>query len=209
MSKEIKSIKFKQVRIIETEPNAKISDHGKFFAVQKEGSEIPDYWVGKEYVDSIKYKTPKILKRADGSVISEPEEGTTVVLITEPEHFEDKYRIQLLTFYKEHKLLLKYGYVFLKEDEHLAEKKAKMLTKQLEIQYEIDRLNAEEGWVADWSDLNQAKTYFLYNLENQKIATYWNNVWRSDKDYMSEKTANTILEKYSQDELKQYLGIII
>jgi hypothetical protein len=203
MSKEIKSIKFKQVRIIETEPNAKISDHGKFFAVQKEGSEIPDYWVGKEYVDSIKYKTPKILKRADGSVISEPEEGTTVVLITEPEHFEDKYRIQLLTFYKEHKLLLKYGYVFLKEDEHLAEKKAKMLTKQLEIQYEIDRLNAEEG-----ENFGQI-FYFRLSKNKEIVEVESTNENALNVLLFSNRTAETILAKYSQEELKQYLGIII
>ena len=206
MSKEIKSIKFKQVRIIETEPNAKISDHGKFFAVQKEGSEIPDYWVGKEYVDSIKYKTPKILKRADGSVISEPEEGTTVVLITEPEHFEDKYRIQLLTFYKEHKLLLKYGYVFLKEDEHLAEKKANMLTKQLEIQFEIDRLNAENGE----NIVEDREFAFKINEYTGEVKPYqFCDITIPEKWKMRYDTAKAILAKYSQDELKQYLEIII
>jgi len=206
MSKEIKSIKFKQVRIIETEPNAKISDHGKFFAVQKEGSEIPDYWVGKEYVDSIKYKTPKLLKRADGSLISEPKEGTKVIGIF---HCKGGLETYTDTFTKIMLTALRLGNTYLPEDRELAEKKAKMLTKQLEITVEIDRLNAEQQFIIDKNDYSKYQYYL--NTDESGTVTYFAYHPKTPKNtqLLSAETTKTILAKYSQDELKQYLGIII
>lgn len=204
MSKEIKSIKFKQVRIIETEPNAKISDHGKFFAVQEEGSEIPDYWVGKEYVDSIEYKTPKILKRADGSLIWNYQNIKERTIVIGWQDYEYTTYCQVAT-----KETCDLGYVFLyPEDDHLAEKKAEMLTKKREIKFEIDRLNAEEGWVANFEDNEDEDICFFYLDEGGTIEIGTENN-QCDLQYMPRQTAETILDKYSQDELKQYLGIII
>jgi hypothetical protein len=150
----------------------------------------------------IEYEPPKILKRPDGSVISglEVEEGNDLWFIAQyNDCFLEKEGWHSNSPYC--KTALAQGKVFQIKDKHLAEKKVEMLSKQLEIQYEIDRLNAEEakktgqvwslaiGWVGE--------------IEKCAIPYY------SGETRMSEETAETILAKYSQDELKQYLGIII
>jgi len=151
----------------------------------------------------IEYEKPKLLKRPDGSLISEPERSTEI------------YRINPYNFKVYYDKFIpnddgtKLGYNFLKEDGQKAEKKAQMLSKQLEIKNEIDRLNAEEGWVANWKSQNQSKSYLSHDhtypdgLVNDRAR----HSIQQDNQYMSAKTASTILAKYSQDELKQYLGI--
>jgi hypothetical protein len=166
----------------------------------------------KYYPDffEIEYEKPTLLKRPDGSLISEPEDGADIVRIA---YIDNNIVVEKTTYKKEADLSsLKFGLVFLPEDTYLAEKKAKMLTKQLEIQYEIDILNAEEGWVADWGT-GQDKFHFKVICRN--IETGWEEVIYTNESeeegytVMSKVTAQTILAKYSQDELKQYLGIII
>jgi len=157
---------------------------------------------------NVEYEKPTILKRPDGSVISEPHNKNVWRIARH--RGEENYSIRLYGNYDNSlELELKTGLIYLAGDTDLAEKKANMLTKQFEIQFEIDRLNAEEGWVEDWEDQDQIKKYFLYDLDAKKIAAYTFTVCLSDRVYMSEETAETILAKYSQDELKQYLGIII
>lgn len=206
---KIKSIQFKQVKIIETEPNAKITDHGNFFAVQKEGSEIPDYWVGKEYIEGIEYES-KILKRPDGSVISGLEEGEKVWILKTGflnEDGDEEYFSSLESYRSlEHKIYLKKGYIFEKKDTDLAEKKAQMLNKKLEIQFEIDRLNAEQGWVANWWTVQDK---YILESESDDIHTKVVIAKNVGQTPMSPTTAKTILAKYSQEELQQYLGKII
>lgn len=152
----------------------------------------------------ITYEKPQILKRPDGSLISEP--GNEYILSVRDGDVRGAYHI----YNSVHdRVDLQRGYLFLESDKALAFLKAKMLTKRLEIQYEIDRLNAEEGWVAKWRDDGSSADdnwYLLFkNNEIQKSTEYC----RCNLQYMSQKTAETILAKYSQDELKQYLEIII
>jgi hypothetical protein len=106
---------------------------------------------------------------------------------------------------------LLHGLIFLTEDKHLAEKKAKMISKQLEIEYEIDKLNAEQGWVVDWKNINQNKLslYFNHDSLKDKVSRSISCVSQCQEKYMSQKTLEKILNKYSKNELKQYLGIII
>ena len=152
----------------------------------------------------IEYESePKFLKRPDGSLISEPEEDEKVIIIGEEfEGFEDHYSA-------DYEINLRLGRVFLLKDKHLAEKKAKMLTKQLEITNEIERLNAEENWVADWSDSNQTKCSFRYKHNCKEIIS--NSCWQYQSGVLvsSEEILDKIQDKYSEDELKQFLGIII
>lgn len=160
---------------------------------------------------------PKYLKRADGSLITEPEEGTEVIFIEDAICYENGFEITKEIKYERCYSFLtgvKMGHCFLPEDKHLAEKKAKMLSKQLEIQYEIDRLNADEGWDGEDNETCRTKdNYSICFCENGNI----NWVFQNKKDIlnipnnklMSNDTANYIITKYSQDELKQFLGIII
>jgi hypothetical protein len=155
-----------------------------------------------------------ILKRPDGSLITPPREGEYVYFIrycfSRKELFPD-----LDSYHDDYIYSLKEGCVFLDKDIKLAEKKAKMLTKQLEIQYEIDKLNAEQGWVEDWSptspskkleDHNRAFDFSDHSDEIVSIICLHKNLSRQ---HMSKNTAEKILKKYSQAELKQYLGIIL
>jgi hypothetical protein len=103
----------------------------------------------------IEYRTekPQILKRPDGSVISVPDfEDYLFIDIVYGINYE--LSVCLPERFAE-------GTVFLAEDRHLAEKKAKQHTKQREIQFEIDTLNAEEGWVPNWREPNK---YYLFRL---------------------------------------------
>lgn len=155
-----------------------------------------------EYFD-IEYEKPALLKRPDGSLISKLELDDIVLEISvdydkiEKNNFGSCYGFSILK-----------GLVFLPEDEKLAEKKAKMLSKQLEIQYEIDRLNAEEGWIPNWNNSDQ-KWHFKYETDESCGVVYYWNYSKVLPNAMSLKTAKAILAKYPQDELKQYLGIII
>jgi hypothetical protein len=155
---------------------------------------------------------PKLLKRPDGSLITEPFAQKIVYIQIkrdgevgyELKHYWSKPdKVEYGNYLKSH---LANGLVFLPKDEHLAEKKAQMLTKQLEIQNEIDRLNAEEGWV---SAEKETRYMVGYNYFNQEVESVTWNQYRLQDNYMSKKTAKTIFENYTQDELKQYLGIII
>ena len=141
----------------------------------------------------IEYEKPKLLKRPDGSLISEPERSTEI------------YRINPYNFKVYYDKFIpnddgtKLGYNFLKEDGQKAEKKAQMLSKQLEIQFEIDRLNAGD------SEFDQV--YILIKSDHRGFVEIYNCDYTNGQTRMSAKTASTILAKYSQDELKQYLGI--
>lgn len=81
-----------------------------------------------------------------------------------------------------------------------------MLTKKLEIQFEIDKLNAEEGWVANWWTVQNK---YILESESDNIYTKVVTAKNAGQTPMSPNTAKTILAKYSQEELQQYLGKII
>ena len=151
---------------------------------------------------------PTLLKRPDGSLISEPKEWEEIFRLT-PEP-NCKFELYSTLYNWDLKSEIMDGLIFLKEDRHLAKKKAQQLTKQLEIQYEIDRMNAEEGWVADWSDYTQHKFFFQDDKYGKNGVTIISTVYYNKGILtMSKTTAETILAKYPQDELKQYLGMII
>ena len=155
----------------------------------------------------VEYEKPQILKRPDGSVISGLEDGESVYFIRyvySAEAGQNIYSTDYNYYYKiEHDLSLKLGHIFLPEDTDLAEKKAKQLTKQFQIQLEIDRLNAEED--------NEEKQYYYLRLNKFQTGVEIEKTFENALNVrvFSKKTAETILAKYSQDELKQYLGIII
>jgi hypothetical protein len=90
---------------------------------------------------------PKLLKRADGSLITEPKYLERILLLELCFSFRNNNGFYKPVYHdyerSYHKPKLQQGLIFLPEDVELAEKKAKMLTKQLEIQFEIDRVNAE------------------------------------------------------------------
>lgn len=155
----------------------------------------------KKLINEIEDKKT-ILKRPDGSVISGLEDGTDIIRIygkkIAPEEFN----------FEEDQMPLKDGLIFLPEDLQLAEKKRHQMLKKIEIQYKIDRLNAEEGWVANWENENQNKYYIILDMIGNIIVDR-DYAIRSQNQYMSKQTAETILTKYTQDELLQYLNIII
>lgn len=149
---------------------------------------------------------PVLLKRPDGSLLEIDDNLDDYIFIGDDYKIEDRLYDCLNSSIIR---MVKQGRVFLKEDRHLAEKKAKMLTKQLEIQYEIDRLNAEQGWVADWQYTYYQKKHYLELYTRTGIKTVIIDAdTRDGRTPMSEKTAETILAKYSQSDLKAYLGII-
>jgi hypothetical protein len=155
-------------------------------------------------VFQIEYESekPKLLKRADGSLISGLEEGQEIIFINPVDH-----EIEEGKYSKEAKIILQQGLIFLPEDKNLADKKSAMHTKQLEIKNEIDRLNAEKDWVANWSIVSSK--YYLFDCPRERKIIWDGTTSNRGVQHMSKTTAETILAKYSQDELKQYLGIII
>lgn len=151
---------------------------------------------------------PKILKRQDGSLITIPEKNCKIIHIYQ--HGGD-FKLNIcngelfITSYNDyHELYLLNGFIFLPEDKELAEKKAKMLTKQLEIQHEIDRLNAEQKW-----DYKTDLHYFHSVPNTERVQICWSCDDDNSVNFMSFETAKIIFEKYSAKEIKQYLGVII
>jgi len=212
MSKTIKSITVKKVLPFcsnEEITSLKFNGLGDFseysrewFKIKAENPEkllefFPEYF-------QIEYEKPELLKRADGSLISEPEDETEIVGIRLTDYTINP------SFWNSWGIAgIKQGLIFLKEDTDRAEKKAKMLSILIKIQFEIDRLNAEEGWFTDWNNNKQQKYFIEINHQTDTIKINYNIYFQIKKQYMSKSTADTILAKYSQDELKQYLGIII
>lgn len=149
---------------------------------------------------------PKILKRPDGSLITEPDNLDQIVIIIDYTHISIKSEKWKNS--KMEQILLKEGKVFDKQDWKLAEKKAEMLSKQFKITNEIERLNAESDWVADWNNFNQIKCSFRYNHSCKEIKYY--SCWQRQSEvlYTSEEILDKIQNKYSEDELKLYLGVI-
>jgi len=182
-SKKIKSIKVKNLieYIDDTSLQVMLENHPEFFEIEHE----PD--------------KPKLLKRADGSLISEVAFGVETYQIRV---LDNKYFVQAIQYEEYQKWLLMEGRVFLTQDIRLAQEKAKMLTKQVEIQFEIDRLNAEsidnKYWSIKYNDFK--KKFEIYSFEVCGVTL-------PENYKMTCKTAETILAKFSQDEIKQYLGI--
>ena len=204
MDKKIKAITFKHIEIWATTDNAEITESDNYFAIIKQGETMPSHYIGKEYVDKIEYESesPKLLKRPDGSLISEPEEGASIWRL---EWNTTDHKIKLFNSgYSRfsYLLFLKKGYVFLEEDKNLADKKRYMLIKQLEIQFEIDRLNAEEEEKA------MQKYYFRVSADRETVGVDITHDNALNVLLFSETTYDKIIAKYSQDELKQYLKII-
>lgn len=198
MSKKIKSITTETGETFNSKDWELTLQEDNYIKAKFKGKSKQTVWYPKDTL-VIEYES-KILKRPDGSVISEPEEGVEICFINE-------YFVIIFCNYKNYMHLkngLKQGLIFLPEDKHLAEKKAKMLNKRRDIKYEIDRLNAEDTEEKNqmfWFLIGSKKVTYVYMNESERI--------NNPNKLISKETAETILAKYSQDELKQYLGIII
>jgi hypothetical protein len=209
----------KKINQITTSDNLILSNANYKFTIQEDGYvkvklknsiNASVYWFPFDTC-KIEYEQTKILKRPDGSLISEPERGTKVWVLKTgflSENKDEGY-FSTLEYYRslDHKIYLQQGYIFEQEDKDPSEKKADMLTKQLEIQYEIDRLNAKEGWVAKFDNNYPANNVYYFMIEDG-VVDYCHPKLQSNQNLVSKKSAETILAKYTQDELKQYLGII-
>ena len=154
MTEKIKSIKFKQ-EVIQEMLKTKNSFTDEIIELAETN---PAYF-------EIEYEKPKILKRGDGSIISELKEGVEILVIA-----SNGYELYILkdTFSYKNIISLKSGEVFLAKDRHLAEKKKEMLKKQLEIRFEIDRLNAE-GYNNEAFNLIQDYINSNLNKDDSKI----------------------------------------
>lgn len=195
MSQKIKSVTLKNPNITLYSDNL-VSidiDSSGFAAISHAGG--TRVLVESQNIKNIEYEKTTILKRPDGSLIwnNQTIEEQTIVIIWQ----DYKYTT---TCQGGTKHTCDLGNVFLyPQDKGLAEKKAAMLSKQLEIQYEIDRLNAEDSTL----------THILVMSSDGKVSYATKPYIHSNYVAMSYNTADTILAEYSQDELKQYLGIII
>jgi hypothetical protein len=163
-----------------------------------------------EYFE-IEYETPKLLKRDDCSLISEPKEGEKIVGISLKDfsisaNFWSRYNDLSWSIAG-----IKQGLIFLEEDTDLAEKKAEQLTKQLEIQNEIDRLNALEGAEV----IKNFKLQYIRSANLEKAGENFVGVGYKEVNLryidrnklMSLETVLTILAKYDQEDLKAYLNL--
>lgn len=167
------------------------------------------------YSDGVKVEVeyesePKILKRPDKSIISGFESNNKdiqLICININGFKICEYSLSDLQDCCE--MAFKLGLIYLLEDKHLAEKKARMLTKQLEITNEIERLNAEQGWVADLGNDDQEKCSFCYSNSYKRIDISYYCQGQSGVLVSSEEILTEIKDEYSEDELKQFLGIII
>jgi len=190
MSQKIKSIKV--IKDYPSQP-CKVGQYIPELSIQaytQRATQYPEFF-------EIEYEKPTLLKRPDGSLISETREGLEILKVYhDGSTYKENFGNESSDIF-----FLQEGLIFLLQDLHLAENKAKMLIKQLEIQYEIDKLNAEEE---DKSD----QMYTFICISNQ-IGVQGVIEPVNGQVKFSQKTAQTILEKYSQEELKQYLGIII
>lgn len=78
------------------------------------------------------------------------------------------------------------------------------LTKQrimAKLNTVIDKLNKEQCWVADWSDFQQYKYYFSYDVEDKEINIYFTGYGKElyILNYMSKLTADFLLENYKEE----------
>jgi hypothetical protein len=190
---QIKSITQNNITYDMSDWNITLQEDGYLKCQKKNINQLP-FWIPKAEVE-ITYEKPQILKRPDGSVISVPDfEDYLFIDIVYGINYE--LSVCLPERFAE-------GTVFLAEDRHLAEKKAKQLTKQREIRFEIDTLNAKEG------ETNEHKKVFCYDEETDKVYLDWADARSKPKTEVSKATSETILVKYSQQDLKFYLGIIL
>jgi hypothetical protein len=178
------------------ELESRIDPDGKFMSWDIEN--YPEFF-------QIEYEPekPTLLKRPDGSLISEFEELQKVIKI---ENCNNEIHVRECSFFKGCDLIsLKQGLIFLKEDIDLAEKKAKQLTKKRDIQYVIDRLEA----MSSREDLNSVFTYYngrdkVFTLE---VDLHNDPIYSPLK--MITRTGQRVLEALTYDEYKQYLGMVL
>lgn len=77
-----------------------------------------------------------------------------------------------------------------------------------QIKDRIAELNAQHGWVADWSDDQQSKYWVIFHRTNNKISldSGYVHTWIPVEFYGSKQTAETVI-KEMPEQIKLYLGI--
>jgi hypothetical protein len=94
--------------------------------------------------------------------------------------------------------------VFLIKEE--AEKELKRTVRYYEIINEIDKINREENWVADWNDGNQGKRYLSYDYTDNRFISETSFGYRKNVTYMCKKAADWALTLPDEDK-KILIGI--
>jgi hypothetical protein len=88
-----------------------------------------------------------------------------------------------------------------------AEKELKRTVRYYEIINEIDKINREENWVANWNDSGQAKWYLFYAYGNMnRFCQNHTYSCRYHDTYMSKKAADWALTLPDEDK-KILIGI--
>ncbi len=149
------------------------------------------------------FEEKTILKYHNGAVVESLEDEQPYFYIEDSGAIEEAYYSSdyLLT---NHRLLTRN--VFLSEEE--AEKEAKRQIRYFEIINNIEKINREEGWVADWNDNSQAKWHLYYYYENMYNRFFRDKTYscRQNGIYMCKKAIDWVMNLPDEDK-KILIGI--
>jgi hypothetical protein len=94
--------------------------------------------------------------------------------------------------------------IFLTKEE--AEKELKRKKRYFEIINEIDKINRDENWVADWNDDEQVKWFLYYNYINNNFICEDAYMCHKNNIYMSKKAIDWVMTLPDEDK-KILIGI--
>ncbi len=147
------------------------------------------------------FKEKEILKYPNGAVVEDLKGKEYFYIYCGSVVFNEYFNNDVVYKYK---LLTRN--VFLTQEE--AERELKRKIRYYEIINEIDRINREENWVADWSDDDQAKWhlyYLYYNMYNRFIRDEVYS-YRQNGIYMCKKAIDWVMTLHDEDK-KILIGI--
>jgi len=142
------------------------------------------------------FEEKTILKYPNGAVVEAVEDG---------KYFYITNNGAVDFYYFKNDLVDKYNLlirnVFLTQEE--AEKEAKRKKRYYEIINEIEKINREQEWIADWNDDNQKKWYLFYSYMsdclNNRFVRNKAYTCRRSNIYMSEKAIDWVMSLPDED----------
>ncbi len=160
-------------------------------------------------IEQGEYTLEEIQKMFEKEEILKYHNGAVVEALEKEQHYfciSDCSEVGFSYFYNDDadKYRLLTRNVFLTEEE--AEKEAKRRKRYYEIINEIDRINREEIWVADWNDDDKAKESLYYDCTNNRFFSETAYSYRQNAIYMCKKAIDWVMNLPDEDK-KILIGI--